>query len=114
MSIHLISLLVLAAVFLCAAVLPVNMGLLGFAAAFGVGVFAAGMAAKDVFAGFPADLFLTLVGVTYLFAFASANGAIDRHVDAAARSADARAAVMTRLEYALAGLITAVGAPGPG
>lgn len=113
MSIHLISLLVLAAVFLCAAVLPVNMGLLGFAAAFGVGVFAAGMAAKDVFAGFPADLFLTLVGVTYLFAFASANGAIDRLVDAAARAAGARAAVMPWLVFALAGLLTAVGAPGP-
>ena len=113
MSIHVLSLLVLAGLFAAAALLPVNMGLLGFAAAFGVGVFAAGMAPKEVFAGFPADLFLTLVGVTYLFAFASANGAIDRLVDTAARAAGGRVAVVPWLVFALAGVLTAVGAPGP-
>lgn len=36
-----------------------------------------GLDVKDALAGFPVDLFITLVGLTYLFGFAQNNGAID-------------------------------------
>ncbi|MFY8194410.1 MAG: hypothetical protein ACOVKV_04915, partial [Novosphingobium sp.] len=73
----LLSVAILVAIFLAAVWLPVNMGLIGLACALGLGVFAAGLPVKDVLAGFPADLFVTLLGITYLFGIASQNGAID-------------------------------------
>ena len=52
------------------------MGVLGIVAAFIVGT-AMGVSEDDIFAGFPGDLFVILVGVTYLFAIASSNGTVD-------------------------------------
>ncbi len=53
-----------------------NIGLLAIALAWMVGVFIAGMKAEAVMAGFPATLFLTLTGVTLLFACAETNGTL--------------------------------------
>jgi len=53
-----------------------NIGLLAIALAWIVGVFIAGMKAEAVMAGFPATLFLTLTGVTLLFACAETNGTL--------------------------------------
>ena len=66
MPLELIPILALIAMFVAATLLPINMGALGFVAAFLVGTLAAGMDAGDIIAGFPSDLFLTLVGITYL------------------------------------------------
>ena len=38
---------------------------------------ALGVSEADIFAGFPGDLFVILVGVTFLFAIASNNGTVD-------------------------------------
>lgn len=107
------SIVVLLAVFAGASLLSVNMGLLGLAAAFVVGSRQAGWPVKDVLAGFPADLFVTLVGITYLFAIASRNGTIDRMVDAAAWAVGGRAWAMPWLMFAVSALVTAVGALSP-
>jgi membrane-bound ClpP family serine protease len=77
MSQHWISILALGAMFVVATALPINMGVLAFSGAFLVGTLVAGMTAKAIMAGFPADLFLTLAGITYLFALAQNNGTID-------------------------------------
>ena len=77
MPTELIPILALAVMFLAATVLPVNMGALGFVAAFFVGTIAVGMDTDDIIAGFPSSLFLTLVGITYLFAIAQNNGTVD-------------------------------------
>ena len=63
----------LVAIFLIATLLPINMGVLGIVAAFAVGT-AMGVSEDDIFAGFPGDLFVILVGVTYLFAIATNTG----------------------------------------
>jgi Na+/H+ antiporter NhaD/arsenite permease-like protein len=55
-----------------------NIGLLAIALAWVVGVFIAGMKAEAVMTGFPANLFLTLTGVTLLFACAETNGTLER------------------------------------
>ena len=60
---ELISILVLAVIFVIATTRPVNMGLLAFAAAFLVGTIFADMSADDIFAGFPGDLFVVIVGI---------------------------------------------------
>lgn len=51
-----------------------NVGLLSFAFAWLIGVFAAGMRPDEIAAGFPTSLFLTIVGVTFLFSGAETNG----------------------------------------
>ena len=109
----LLTIAVLVAIFAAGAVLRVNLGLLGLAGAFLVGTIAAGIPAKEVLAGFPTDIFVTLVGITYLFALARSNGTIDLLVDGAARLLGHRAAAMPLLVFSVSALLTALGALGP-
>ncbi|WP_320778106.1 SLC13 family permease [Streptomyces sp. CRN 30] len=113
MSPELISILVLVVVFVIATTRSVNMGALAFAAAFGVGGLVAGLDADGVFAGFPGDLFVVLVGVTYLFAIARANGTTDWLVHAAIRLVRGRVALIPWVMFALTGALTAIGAVSP-
>lgn len=73
MSPELVSILVLIAMFAAATVLPVNMGVLAFVAAFPVGTLYTNLEAEDIALLFPGDLFVLLVGVTYLFAIAQSK-----------------------------------------
>jgi len=72
-----VSIVILAVMFIIGTWREVNMGLLGFIAAAGLGILGLGLDLDESLAGFPVDLFLTLVGLTYLFGFAQNNGAID-------------------------------------
>ena len=113
MSTELIPILALVTMFIIATVLPVNMGALGFVAAFLVGTLAVGMSTDDIIGGFPSDLFLTLVGITYLFAIAQNNGTVDLMVRGAVRMVGGRVALMPWVMFGITGLLTAVGALGP-
>ncbi|MEV8390049.1 MULTISPECIES: SLC13 family permease [unclassified Streptomyces] len=113
MSAELISILVLAVVFVIATTRSINMGALAFAAAFGVGGLVAGLDADGIFAGFPGDLFVVLVGVTYLFAIARANGTTDWLVHAAIRLVRGRIALIPWVMFAITGALTAIGAVSP-
>ena len=55
-----------------------NVGILAVAFAWIVGVYFGGMRLEDIVAGFPVQLFLTLVGVTLLFTQAQLNGTLDQ------------------------------------
>ncbi|ADD39934.1 SLC13 family permease [Stackebrandtia nassauensis] len=113
MSAELISILVLVAVFAIATTRSVNMGALSFTAAFAVGTLVAGLDAEGIFAGFPGDLFVVLVGVTYLFALARANGTTDWLVHGAVRLVGGRVALIPWMMFAVTGLLTAIGAVSP-
>ncbi|MGW2326003.1 SLC13 family permease [Streptomyces sp. NPDC001700] len=113
MSDELISILVLVVVFVIATTRSINMGALSFAAAFGVGELVAGFDADQIFAGFPGDLFVVLVGVTYLFALARANGTTDWLVHAAIRLVGGRVALIPWVMFAISGVLTAIGAVSP-
>lgn len=113
MSAELISILVLVVVFVIATTRSINMGALAFAAAFGVGELVAGLDADGIFAGFPGDLFVVLVGVTYLFAIARANGTTDWLVHAAIRLVRGRIALIPWVMFAITGALTAIGAVSP-
>jgi di/tricarboxylate transporter len=113
MSAELISILVLVVVFVVSTTRSINMGALAFAAAFGVGTLAADMDADGIFAGFPGDLFVVLVGVTYLFAIARANGTTDWLVHAAIRLVGGRLVVIPWVVFAISGILTAIGAVSP-
>jgi di/tricarboxylate transporter len=113
MSAQLISILALVAVFVLATTMSINMGAVAFAAAFLVGTLAAGMTAKEVLDGFPGDIFVVLVGVTYLFAIARANGTIDWLITSAVRLVGGRLAVIPWIMFAVAAVLTAIGAVSP-
>ena len=113
MSSHWISIYALVGMFVLATVLPINMGVIAFVGAFLVGTLVAGMNAKAIMGGFPADLFLTLVGITYLFALAQNNGTIDWLVRLAVRAVRGRIAAIPWIMFFIAALLTAVGAVSP-
>ncbi|NEB36517.1 SLC13 family permease [Streptomyces sp. SID14515] len=113
MSAELISILVLVVVFVIATTRSINMGALAFAAAFGVGELVADLDADGIFAGFPGDLFVVLVGITYLFAIARANGTTDWLVHASIRLVGGRIALIPWVMFVITGVLTAIGAVSP-
>ncbi|XKK39941.1 SLC13 family permease [Nocardiopsis sp. ARC36] len=113
MTPQLLTILALLAMFVIATVLPINIGALAFVGAFLVGVLALGMDTDAILGGFPADLFLTLVGVTYLFAIAKNNGTIDLLVRAATRLVGGRVVAIPWIMFGISALLTGVGALSP-
>ena len=113
MSAPVLSIIILAAMFLLATVLPLNMGALAFVGAFLLGTVVLGMSTSDILANFPGGLFLTIVGVTYLFAIAQNNGTIDLLVRGAVRLVGNRVALIPWVMFAITAVITAVGALSP-
>jgi Na+/H+ antiporter NhaD/arsenite permease-like protein len=113
MSAELISILVLVAMFVIATVLPINIGVLAFVAAFVVGATLADMDGEAVLAGFPGELTVTLIGITYLFAMAQNNGTIDWLVRVAVTVVRGRLVAIPWVMFAVAGVLTAFGAVSP-
>src|SRR3712207_885528 len=114
MSPELISILALVAMFAVATVLPVNMGVLAFVGAGIIGTTVAGLGTDEIIGTFPGDLFLTLVGITFLFAVAQNNGTIDWLVQMAVRVVRGRVAAIPWIMFLIAAILTAVGAVSPG
>ena len=113
MQAHVIAVAALALVFLIATVRPVNMGLLAFAAAFAIGAGLMGASPKEVLSSFPGDLFVTLVGVTFLFAVAERNGAVAWLVAGLSRLVGNRAVMMPWVVFVAGAILTGFGALGP-
>ncbi|MEV4016512.1 SLC13 family permease [Nonomuraea angiospora] len=113
MSAELLSILALILMFVIATVFPVNLGALALVGAFLVGTLAAGMSTDDILGAFPGSLFVILVGVTLLFAIATNNGTVDWLVRAAVHLVRGRLAAIPIVVFAIAALLTAVGAPAP-
>lgn len=114
MSPQMLSIYALAVMFVVATILPINMGVLAFVGAFLIGTLAAGMTANQIIAGFPGGLFLTLVGITFLFAIAQNNGTIDWLVRLAMRAVRGRIAAIPWIMFGVSALLTSVGAVSPG
>jgi di/tricarboxylate transporter len=113
MSNELISILVLVLIFLIGTTLSINMGVLGIVAAFAVGT-AMGVSEDDIFLGFPGDLFVILVGVTYLFGIASGNGTVDWLIHASIRAVGGRTVAIPWVFFLVTAVLTASGAVVPG
>jgi len=63
MSLELFSILVLLAIFAVGTVKPINLGIMSFVAAFLIGQIGGGLTVDQIFAVYPGDLFILLVGV---------------------------------------------------
>jgi di/tricarboxylate transporter len=86
-----------------------NVGVLAIALAWIVGVYIAGLPASEVLAGFPRDLFVTLAGVTLLFAQAQVNGTLDRLAHAAVRLCRGNTGLIPVMFFCLGSLIASAG-----
>jgi di/tricarboxylate transporter len=114
MSPELVSIAVLVALFVVATIRPVNIGVLGFVAAFVVGTAYTDLAGDEISSLFPGDLFVLLVGITFLFAIAQDNGTIDWIVDRSVRAVGGRLVAIPWIMFGVAAVMTAVGAVSPG
>lgn len=110
MTLQVVSIIILAAMFVLATWRGVNMGLLGFVAAACFGMFGLGLDIEDSLAGFPVDLFVALVGLTYLFGFAQNNGVIDVIVGWCLRALRGRVGLAPWIFFWLTAALIAAGA----
>jgi di/tricarboxylate transporter len=110
MTIEIISLLILLVMFIVASVLPINLGIMGFVAAFVVGTLLGGMTVDDLFAVFPGDLFILLAGVTFLFAIAQNNGTVDLLMNWGVRLVRGNVGLVPWIMFTLTTMVTGVGA----
>jgi di/tricarboxylate transporter len=110
MSPEVLSLVILLVIFTIATTLPINMGALGFGAAFLLGTLVLGMDVDQILESFPAGLFLTLVGITYLFGVAQINGTVDVLIRGAIRLVGGRIAAVPWIMFAVSALLVGIGA----
>lgn len=113
MSIQIISIIVLVGIFIVGSILPISLGVFGFVASFVVGSILGGLSIKDIFAGFPADLFVTIAGVSYLFAIVQKNGTLDIITKAGLKLVNGNRGLMPWVMFLLTAVVTSVGSSPP-
>jgi di/tricarboxylate transporter len=109
------SLIALAIVVVASCTTKLNPGVLAITLAWIIGVYMAEAGAeplglRTVIGGFPTDLFLTLAGVTFLFALAQANGTLERVAAVAVRLCRGNVGLVPVAFFTLAFLFASVGA----
>jgi di/tricarboxylate transporter len=110
-----LSLAALVLVIVLSCTTSVNPGFLSLALAWAIGVYLAPLWGRrftvdQVLAGFPTDLFLTLVGVTLLFTLARGNGTLDQVVRTALRGCQGNAGMIPIVFFGLSLSIASIGA----
>jgi di/tricarboxylate transporter len=86
-----------------------NVGLLALALAWVIGVYVGDLPLREVTGGFPVDLFLTLAGVTLLFAQAHVNGTLDIVARNAMRLCRGRVGLVPVMYFALGAMLASAG-----
>jgi len=109
-----ISLAALLVVIVVSCTTKLNAGYLAIVLAWVIGVFVAPaygktIGVKGVLAGFPVDLFLTLVGVTLLFSLAQTNGTLDRVARRGVQSCRGNAGLIPVMFFFLAFGLASIG-----
>ena len=103
-----ISLIVLAVVVALGFIKKVNLGFLSLGVAFALAMFT-GLKAKDVTGGFSSSMFVTLVGVTFLFGMASQNGTLDLFSKKIVALVGKHTVLIPILMFVLSAFISAIG-----
>jgi Na+/H+ antiporter NhaD/arsenite permease-like protein len=109
MNLAVVSVAALAVAVFVSCVTPLNVGVLALAMAWIVGVYIGHMPINTVIAGFPTPLFLTLVGVTLLFALAQTNGTLDKLAHHAVRVCRGNRGAVPVMFFALASALASMG-----
>lgn len=108
MDLSLISLIVLAVVVAIGFIKKVNIGFFSIGAVFLLGSYGQ-MRAKQIAAGFSSSMFVTLVGVTFLFGMASANGTLNLFSKKVVALVGKRTYLIPILMFVLSAFISAIG-----
>lgn len=111
-SVHTLGVAGLALIFIIGTLRPINLGVLALVLTFLIGTFVVHEAPREMYSGFPVDLFVLLTGVTYLFGVAVKNGTVDWIVEASVRRAQGRRALVPWIVFALAAAPAMAGALG--
>ena len=109
MSIEIIALIGLVAVFAISALRNVHMGALALVFSFLIGIGLVGESLDDVLGGFPVDALIILLGITYLFGLAHETGTIDWLVDRSLDLIGNRVALLPWGLWAIATLVACLG-----
>jgi di/tricarboxylate transporter len=107
-----LAVVVLLAVFLVGTISTVNIGALALVGAFALGLLVVGEDVPTILSGFPANYFILLFGITYLFSVAAANGTTHWLVMSMARLVRGNAKVVPLLLFLVTAAVTSAGAPG--
>ena len=108
-----VSLIVLAIVFVIGTLSKLQMGIAAIAAATIVGPLLFGESVADLENGFPLGLFFTLIGVTYLFSIATHNGTVNWIVGQGLKLIGGQAQWFPFVMFGVTALLTAKGAATP-
>lgn len=108
MNLSVVSLVVLAVVVAIGFIKKVNLGFLSLGVAFLLGT-AGGMSAKEITSGFSSSMFVTLVGVTFLFGMASNNGTLDLFSKKVVALVGKHTVLIPVLMFFLSAFISAIG-----
>lgn len=109
MNLAIVSLAALLLAILVSCTMKLNVGILSIVLAWIIGVYLGGMSVNEVIAGFPTQLFLTLVGVTLLFTQAQANGTLPRVAHHAVRLCRGNAGLVPILFFFLGVTLASMG-----
>jgi di/tricarboxylate transporter len=109
MNLAVISVCALALAVLVSCVSRLNVGVLSLALAWIVGVYIGGMPVNAVMSGFPSQLFLTLTGVTLLFALAQCNGTLERLTHQAVRLCRGNCGTIPVMFFVLGAALSSIG-----
>jgi len=109
MNLALISVSALTLAVLISCVSRLNVGVLSVALAWIVGVYIGGLPVNTVMAGFPSQLFLTLAGVTLLFAMAQSNGTLGQLTHHAVRLCRGNAGTIPIMFFLLGAALASMG-----
>jgi Na+/H+ antiporter NhaD/arsenite permease-like protein len=109
MNLAVLSVAALALAIIVSCVTTLNVGVLAIALAWIVGVLIGKMSIATVMNGFPSQLFLTLAGVTLLFALAHGNGTLDRLTHYAVRACRGNRGVIPIMFFLLSAGLASIG-----
>ena len=109
MNLAWISLAALLTVIVVSCLSKMNVGVLSLVAAWVIGVYLGGMKLDTVLAGFPVPLFLTLAGMTLLFAQAQNNLTLDKLAHHAVRLCRGNAGMIPVLFFLVAAALASIG-----
>ncbi|MEV1295529.1 SLC13 family permease [Pseudonocardia sp. NPDC049635] len=110
---HTVGLIVLIAVFALGTFTSLNLGVLGFVAAFAMGTIFLGQGSDAILAGFPADLFILIFGVTFLFAIVGQNGTLEWLIQGMTRRLRGNAAAAPVVVFVIVSAIASAGPVAP-
>lgn len=109
MDIAVLSLIALVIALVVSCATPKNIGVLAIALAFVVGGLFGGIPTAKIVNGFPLSLFMTLIGVTYLFGIAQANETIDKITKYAVKAVGGRLALLPIVLFFVAFALASIG-----